>query len=288
MLYVQLDVNWPDHPKLLRAGIDGAGLHATAMCLAKRLNTDGWIDVLLLHRYGATDDLIARLVDLELLEVDGARVRPWDWLDRNPSQAAIAAKRATKSDGGRAGNHKRWGHPGDVDDCERCTPKPQVVAGCDTDAIGSDSAATPQRSPIDIDIDIDKASSDGLAPATTPESRRAVLAAAAEIIGERAAQRPGAENPGSVRAAVAAGIVRNRYADAFAHLAAYPDTTPPQLAEWLEPTSSPKPRHEVNTSRHIPLVGDPPPSLTEEQRAASRAAMKQLPRLLRRPAGDVA
>ncbi len=61
MLYVQLDVNWPDHPKVIDAGIDGAGLHAVTLCVAKRLNTDGWVDRRILHRHGADDQLIDRL-----------------------------------------------------------------------------------------------------------------------------------------------------------------------------------------------------------------------------------
>lgn len=145
MLYVQLDTNWPDHPKIIRAGIEGAGLHAFALCLAKRLEKDGWVERVLLYRYGATDGLIDRLVDLDLLEDGDDRVRPDGWLDRNPSQAAIDANRAMKKEAGRRGNHDRWHRGVSFEQCEKC----QVIAGSDrtgshelSPAIGGDPIPT--------------------------------------------------------------------------------------------------------------------------------------------------
>lgn len=140
MLYVQLDTNWPDHPKIIRAGLDGAGLHAVVLCLAKRLETDGWVPRPTLYRQGATDELIGRLIDLDLLEDGGDAVRPDGWLDRNPSQEAIDAKRASKSEGGRRGNHRKWKHPGDFESCPKC----QVVAGCDRMGSDSDRLSSPE------------------------------------------------------------------------------------------------------------------------------------------------
>lgn len=131
MLYVQLDTNWPDHHKIIDAGVDGAGAHAIILCLAKRLEKDGWVRRSVLRRYGIDADLIARLVDLDLLEAGTEAVRPAGWLDRNPSQAAIEAERAAKKEAGRRGNHTKWEHPGSFEDCPRCNPKPQVVAPCE-------------------------------------------------------------------------------------------------------------------------------------------------------------
>ena len=131
MLYVQLDTNWPDHHKIIDAGVDGAGAHAIILCLAKRLESDGWVRRTVLRRYGIDADLIARLVDLDLLEDGPDAVRPDGWLDRNPSQAAIEADRAAKKEAGRRGNHAKWEHPGSFEDCGRCNPKPQVVAPCE-------------------------------------------------------------------------------------------------------------------------------------------------------------
>lgn len=139
MLYVPLDTNWPDHPKIIRAGLEGAGLHAVVLCLAKRLEKDGWVDRTILYRQGATDALIDRLVELDLLEDGDDAVRPDGWLDRNPSQAAIDAERAAKKEAGKRGNHERWQHPGNFETCPRCNPPVQVVAPCDP--IGSDPIA---------------------------------------------------------------------------------------------------------------------------------------------------
>lgn len=149
MLYVQLDTNWPDNHKIIDAGIEGAGLHAIVLCLAKRLEDDGWVRRSLLHRQGATDALIDRLVDISLLDAEGERVRPHGWHDRNASQAAIEARRANKAESGKRGNHDRWQHPWPYDTCPKCNPKPQVVAGCDPPRSqeGSDVRSQGYRTP---------------------------------------------------------------------------------------------------------------------------------------------
>lgn len=146
-LYVPLSVEWADHPKLIRAGLAGRGLHALTLAIAKRLETDGWVDRLLLHREGANDELIDRLVDLRLLDVDPAQpdaVRPHNWHRHNPTQGAIDAAREAKAEAARRGNHKRWRHDGPYESCPACHPKPQVVAGCETVRDGSDPTGSPK------------------------------------------------------------------------------------------------------------------------------------------------
>ena len=125
-LFVKLETTWADNPKIIAAGLAGRGLHATALCISKRLETDGWIDRALLYREGADDALIDRLVELALFDSDGTRVRPHNWHDRNPSQDAIDATRNAKAEAARMGNHRRWKHPGEIADCRICTPEPQV------------------------------------------------------------------------------------------------------------------------------------------------------------------
>lgn len=124
-LFVMLDVTWADNRKILQAGMDGRGLHATILCLAKRLNTDGWVDRILLRREGATDELIDRLVSLKLLEVEGDMVRPWDWHERNPTQEELSSARSVKA---RRANHKRWRHVGRFEKCEICNPPDAEVS----------------------------------------------------------------------------------------------------------------------------------------------------------------
>lgn len=146
-LYVPLSVEWADHPKLIRAGLAGRGLHALTLAIAKRLETDGWVDRLLLHREGADDELIDRLVDLRLLDIDPAHpdaVRPHNWHRHNPSQGAIDATREAKAEAAKKGNHKRWRHDGPYESCPTCHPKPQVVAPSETVRDRSDPTGSPK------------------------------------------------------------------------------------------------------------------------------------------------
>lgn len=140
-LFVKLETTWADHPKIIAAGLAGRGLHATALCISKRLETDGWIDRALLYREGADDTLIDRLVELELFDTEGPRVRPHHWHDRNPSQGAIDATRSAKAEAARLGNHKRWKHPKPIAQCEICTPEAQVTRISDRN--GSHAVAEP-------------------------------------------------------------------------------------------------------------------------------------------------
>lgn len=80
-----------------------------------------------------------------------------------------------------------------------------------------------------------------LSPAANaqPDTRRAVLEAAADLIGAKAAARPTTQNPGATQKAVAAAVCRDRYQDAYAYLAANPAATPAELADHLEPPAGP-------------------------------------------------
>lgn len=210
-LFVPLDANWPDHSKMLRAGLDGAGLHATALCLAKRQETDGWIDRLLLLRYGASDDLIQRLIDLALLDVDGDLLRPHGWHDRNPSQGAIDATRAAKIEAARLGNHNRWNHPGALGDCPKCAPMPTsshgaiapeshrnaLGVGCDRPEPEPESLPKPEPEPPPT------AAGGGSAAQPTDQDHRAAANAVGRAIADRAAGVPA-----SKLAAYATGATR--------------------------------------------------------------------------------
>ena len=213
-LFVKLETTWADHPKIIAAGLEGRGLHATALCISKRLETDGWIDRALLYREGADDALIDRLVELDLFDAEGRRVRPHRWHDRNPSQGAIDATRSAKAEAARLGNHKRWKHPKPIAECDICTPEPQVsrisdrngshaVAGPSPDAEtetellpASSLRTTPVPDPTEPSHDDE--------PAAAPDLEQTIRRTAALVGRAVAAHRPGITDP----AGYAAGVTR--------------------------------------------------------------------------------
>jgi hypothetical protein len=229
VLYVQLDANWPDNPKVIAAGIDGAGLHAAALCIAKRLDTDGWIARPILHRQGASDELIDRLVGLELLDDNGKGVRPHDWHHRNMSQGAIAAKRAAKKRAAKEGNHKRWEHEGSVDECAICYPESQVIAGSDPVR----SVCDPNSSP---ESESKPAASDAIAPATdalSEKRRQQRIMEAARIAAE---ERAIGRDVGEGWIINATKGIADDHRDALdAHLVAHPEATALELVELIDP-----------------------------------------------------
>lgn len=75
------------------------------------------------------------------------------------------------------------------------------------------------------------------AAATSPDDRKRRLDEAAAVIGERAAQRPGVENPAAVARAVARAVITDRRQDAYRALVNDPTMSAVDLAEHLEPTA---------------------------------------------------
>jgi hypothetical protein len=247
VLYVQLDANWPDHPKIIAAGIEGAGLHALALCLAKRLNTDGWIPLPLLHRQGATGELIDRLVVLSLLDARDGAVRPHGWHERNLSQRAIEAKREAKRRHAKAGNHKRWDHPGEVDDCAVCFPETagqsQLRSPDDPGAIVED-----RKPSLETESKSEAAASDATdcdvlpaPPAVTAEQRRQrIMEAATQVAEERAIGRNDI-GPGWI-AGAARGIAGDHHQALHAYLVKHPDATVLELIEEVIDATGRTPR----------------------------------------------
>lgn len=118
-LFVKLEVTWVDNPKVNNASLAGRGLHATALCIAKRADGDGWISPVTLYKEGATEELIEELLSLRLLEKEGDMVRPWGWLDRNLTKDQIKEVRSLRA---KKANHRKWEHKGSFDECEVCNP----------------------------------------------------------------------------------------------------------------------------------------------------------------------
>ena len=284
-LYVPLSTEWADHPKLIRAGLAGRGLHALTLAIAKRLETDGWVDRLLLHREGADDDLIDRLVDLRLLDVDEAHpdaARPHNWHRHNPTQASIDAGRAAKAEAGKRGNHTRHKHGGTFEDCTVCHPKPQVVAGCETGAIANARKASPKTEaetktiPLPVVGDHQHAPTDPDRPVDEQTRLRAVALVAKVEAGDRASDGAWC---GGIRREILTGPDPDRLRRIDTELAA--GRSPEDIAAaWS--TADPLtgllagPRPADVTARPVPPeyvpLGPPPPTDHRAGIAAARAA----------------
>lgn len=110
-LYVPLDVNFADDPKLLRAGPGPELLYVRALALCKRLVTDGDIDPVHLPRLcdgikGDHQALVAALVreGAWLEKSPGWHVAAWGrW---NMSKDDLEARRGVNA--GVVANHERW------------------------------------------------------------------------------------------------------------------------------------------------------------------------------------
>jgi len=110
-MYVPLDVNFPDDPKIMDAPLPVVAIYVMALCVAKRLPTDGVLTEGHLRRLGADDDIISALYASDLVRPDVSgrpgHVQITAWLVHNESQAEIAAKRQTDAQRKRAARRKR-------------------------------------------------------------------------------------------------------------------------------------------------------------------------------------
>jgi len=129
-MYVPLDVNFPDDEKIEAAGLDGAGLYAMALCVAKRVLTDGRLSRVKLRKLGGTDQLVDRLVTIGLFEVrEGDDESVWvsAWLEHNPSAADIEKQRQADAKRKRLSRPKR--PAGQPTDSKRTPPGIRPVSG---------------------------------------------------------------------------------------------------------------------------------------------------------------
>jgi hypothetical protein len=96
-LYVPLDVGFADDDRIDEVGLEGAGLYALSLAVAKRAMTDGLLSRRKLQKLGGTDDLIDRMLEVGLYVSDGrpdGLLRIAAWLDHNDPVAVIEEKRA--------------------------------------------------------------------------------------------------------------------------------------------------------------------------------------------------
>jgi hypothetical protein len=145
-LYVPVDVNFPDDPKIVEAGPDAEHLYLRGLLLAKRIGGDGVLARGHLYRLcgdfacilsGDTnpDDLAKALVAADLWrETDGG----WQitaWLVHNPSDAEISSQRESERD-----RKARWrqSRP-DTTVADAAVPPGQPVTATPRDAHESES-----------------------------------------------------------------------------------------------------------------------------------------------------
>lgn len=101
MTWVKLDDQFPDHPKVVKAGGDAAWLHVTAICYANRHLTDGFIpegQVIRLSDRRNPAKLAAELVKVGMWETAVGGWMIHDFLDWNPSAAEVKKRREKERD----------------------------------------------------------------------------------------------------------------------------------------------------------------------------------------------
>lgn len=118
-LFVPLDVNYADDPKMIEAGAEAELVYVRSLAIAKRIGSDGAIHRAHLPRLcdgifavvmgeDTPEDLAARLVKVGAwIEVpDGWVIASWDkW---NLTADEIQSRRSGRQKGAAIGNHRRW------------------------------------------------------------------------------------------------------------------------------------------------------------------------------------
>lgn len=109
MTWARIDDHFPEHPKVVGISDRAFRVHIAALCYAARYLTDGHIPKAVPSALGARTRDIAELVGAALWEPNGDSYVIHDYLDYNPSRAAVEAERARKATAGAKGAASRWG-----------------------------------------------------------------------------------------------------------------------------------------------------------------------------------
>jgi hypothetical protein len=121
-LFVPLDVNYPDNPRIIASGEKAEVLYVRGLCLAKRTMKDGFIDARQLSRVGLTgvEKRAETLCDHGLWKKVKGGFKIVGWSGRNPSAKEIATKVEAKREAGILGNHTRWHKEKSDRNCPHC------------------------------------------------------------------------------------------------------------------------------------------------------------------------
>jgi len=173
-MYVPLDVNFPDDDKIASVGLAGAGLYAQALCIAKRLGTNGTVPGRVLRRlidFGDDNEERALIVDCEAglltpIDANGQVVaqicaahayRIESWANHNTEPTLTASKAQQMA---HQRHHVNTGKP--KPGCPLCfPPKPQVDADACADAMPAASGtqmrthADPHMQEVEVEVEVE-------------------------------------------------------------------------------------------------------------------------------------
>ena len=109
MPWTKLDDSFHGHRKIRRAGLAATGLHARALSLAGE-QMDAHIDREWVEESGGRNwqKLVAKLVEVDLWEVNGNGWIVHDYHDYNPTREEWEAERAKRSAAGKRAASARW------------------------------------------------------------------------------------------------------------------------------------------------------------------------------------
>jgi hypothetical protein len=109
--WVNLDDQFPEHPKVVALSDGAFRLHVSAIAYANRFLTDGILQAeaigRLIPRYRKSylDELLRRMLWVEVMP---GVYEIHDYLDWNKSRAEVEKRREARAEGGRKGAQRRW------------------------------------------------------------------------------------------------------------------------------------------------------------------------------------
>jgi len=260
MAVFYVDEAFPEHPKAIAAGDDACWLYICGLAYIRRNDTPGTIPKpvapRLVARKGGT--LARQLVKVGLWHDDGDLYRVHDYEEFN-------ARSIAKREQAREAAKKRWAKPRGTPDADTDTIRSDMRTHSgrtiETDA---DAHADASVSQCPIEPVIQRTKEPAAAAATT-SGGSGVFEQAVEILTTAQLARVPSKGPRHIHAkAVRAGKLKDHADEAARALADYPDMTAQQLADWLEPASTPRQALAVDTS---------PTSGGDKTRAADEARM---------------
>lgn len=160
MTWVKIDDQFPDHPKIERAGPEAAWLYVAGLCYCAQYLTDGRIPKTRVSRLTAFPDgerLADRLMDAGLWEDAGDDYEVHDYLDFQPSGEEARARKKEisekRAEAGKRGADARWnGKDGKRDGKPDGTLPEPLPSESDGKRDGKRMAPSPSPSPSPIHI----------------------------------------------------------------------------------------------------------------------------------------